>query len=90
MIPAKIRVRPLLSAQRALLGQVAASLRAVTCEWRDTHVQVQFIFDGEISDEDRDDVHAIGAEIIADFPAPWTISEDLLRETIPPTRDRWR
>ena len=74
-----IRVTLLLSVQRALLGSVPATLRAVTCDWEGTEIKLQFLFDGEIGERDRESVQVVGAEVIADFPSPWTISEEIRR-----------
>lgn len=79
MTDADIRLRLMLSAQRALLFSVPPSLRAVTCGWQETEVKLQFIFDGPISDTDREQAQVVGAEIIADFPPPWTIAEEIKR-----------
>jgi hypothetical protein len=56
---------------------------AVTCGWEGTGITLRFVFDGEIADQARDDAWIVGAEVIADFPAPWTISEDIVRLDYP-------
>lgn len=79
MIDADIRTRLLVSAQRALLFAVPPTLRAVTCGWQGTEVKLRFIFDGPISDDDQEGAQMIGAEVVADFPSPWTIAEEIER-----------
>ncbi|PWJ89764.1 MULTISPECIES: hypothetical protein [Mesorhizobium] len=74
-----IRATLLLSVQRALLGAVPHNLRAVTCGWEGTEIKLRFVFDGEIAEETYDDARIAGTEVVADFPAPWTISEDIVR-----------
>ena len=74
-----IRTSLLLSVQRALLGAVPPGLRAVTCGWVGTQITLRFVFDGEISEANTEDAQIVGSEVIADFPAPWTISEDIVR-----------
>jgi hypothetical protein len=74
-----IRAALLLSVQRALLGAVPHNLRAVTCDWEGTEIKLRFVFDGEIADESQETAWIVGTEVIADFPAPWTISEDIVR-----------
>ncbi|MEP6564002.1 MAG: hypothetical protein ABJB10_02620 [Mesorhizobium sp.] len=78
-----IRTMLLLSLQRALLGAVPHNLRAVTCGWEGTEVKLRFVFDGEIAEQDQEDAWIVGTEVVADFPAPWTISEDIVREDHP-------
>lgn len=80
---ADVRVQLLLSLQRALLGSVPASLRSVTCGWEGTTIKLQFLFDGAISEDDEEDAWIVGSEVIADFPSPWTISEDIARLDYP-------
>jgi hypothetical protein len=78
-----IRASLLLSVQRALLGAVPGSLRAVTCHWEETEIKLRFVFDGEIDDDDYEAAGIVGSEVIADFPAPWTICEDIVRVDYP-------
>jgi hypothetical protein len=78
-----IRTALLLSVQRALLGMVPASLRAVTCDWLGTQIQLQFVFDGQIAEDDFEAAQIAGTEVIADFDAPWTITEDIFRLDYP-------
>ncbi|PWJ94657.1 MULTISPECIES: hypothetical protein [Mesorhizobium] len=78
-----IQPRLLLSVQRALLGAVSPNLRAVICGWAGVEIKLRFVFDGEIAEENLDDVRIVGAEVAADFPAPWTTSEDVARLDYP-------
>jgi hypothetical protein len=78
-----IRTRLLLSLQRALLGAVSPGLRAVTCGWEGVEIKLRFVFDGEIAEEDSEDAGIVGAEVAADFPGPWIISEDIIRLDYP-------
>lgn len=75
----QLRAFLLLSVQRALLGVVPAALRAVTCDWQAKEIRIQFVFDGEIADDDRECVQIAGTEVIADFASDWTISEEIIR-----------
>lgn len=68
-----------LSLQRALVGAVPPSLRAVTCGWAGTEVQIRYIFDGPINPDEHEDMLCVGTEVIADFPSPWTIDEQAVR-----------
>jgi hypothetical protein len=67
-----------LSAQRALLGNVTPQLRAVSVDTdpESKRVSVRFVFDGEPSESVRDAASCAAAEMIADYPDPWTIHED--------------
>ena len=75
----EIRTRLLLSLQRALLGAVPPALRQVSCGWSGTEITLRFVFHGPISDADRETAQIVGSEVIADFPDPWTITEDIIR-----------
>ena len=78
-----IRTALLLSVQRALLGAVAPDLRAVSCGWAGTEITLRFVFDGEIAEANTEAAQIVGAEVIADFPAAWTIREDIVRLDYP-------
>ena len=78
-----LSIRLRLSAQRALLGAIPASLRAVTIGWKRTEIMMHCIFDGEISDDDRELLNIAATEIIADFSAPYTISFECFRLDAP-------
>jgi hypothetical protein len=82
--PAQIRVRLLLSIQRALLGAVPATLREVACGWEGTEVKLRFVFDGEIDTDDYEGAQIVGSEVIADFSEPWTILEEIFVSTTRP------
>jgi hypothetical protein len=73
------RASLLLSVQRALLGEVSPALRGVTVGWHDHVIQLRSYFDGPISDEDRESLSCVATEVIADFPEPWTIEEEVIR-----------
>ena len=72
------RVALLLSLQRALLGEVVPQLRQASIETNaDRHlVRVRFEFDVEPDEALRARYSVVGTEVIADFPAPWTIDEE--------------
>ena len=75
----EMRRKLLLSVQRALLGAVPAALRAVTCGWDGTTIKLHFVFDGEITSDDFEVAQVVATEVIADFTAPWTIDEQIVR-----------
>jgi hypothetical protein len=68
-----------LSVQRALLGSVPATLRAVSVAVSDRCIHFRCCFDGPASDDDKELLSQAATEIIADFSEPWTISETLFR-----------
>jgi hypothetical protein len=69
----------LLSVQRALLGAVSPALRAVTAETRATEVRLRFVFDGPIDEGDLEAARIAGTEVIADYPSPWIINDEMVR-----------
>ncbi len=62
-----LRTRILLSAQRALLGEVPPSLRMVALDWDEKRIHLQCYFDGPVSEEDRESMESVTTEMIADF-----------------------
>lgn len=79
----ELRIGLLLSLQRALLGAVSPGLRSVTCGWEGTEIRLQFLCDGEISEDDEETARIAGTEVIADFPSPWTMTEEIDRYDYP-------
>ena len=79
MTAADIRLNLLIFRQRALLFAVPPTLRAVTCGWQGTEVKLRFLFDGPISEDDEESARIVGSEVVAGFPAPWTIDDEIER-----------
>jgi hypothetical protein len=74
----ELRVRLLLSIQRALLGEVTPNIRAVTAQIDAQTIVLRWIIDGEISDNFRCDLSAVGTEVVADFETH-QIAEEFIR-----------
>lgn len=60
----------LLHIQRALVGQVSSSLRAVVLRLNGNSALIKFFFDGEITDLDWSDVHGVYGEGLAYYYDP--------------------
>ena len=78
-----LRAELLLSLQRALVGAVPASLRAVTCDWDEAKITLRFVFDGPVDPDDEEGMRAVGAEVIADFPPHVALDEQIVRADHP-------
>ena len=63
-----LRIKALLSAQRALIGEVTTNMRAAALKVEDSSIELRIFFDSEISEEDEENVRVIETEIMADFP----------------------
>jgi hypothetical protein len=68
-----------LSAQRALWGRVPQSLRAFSIELNENVIRVRSIFDETMAEADKELLSEAGSEIVADYPAPFTIDEEFLK-----------
>ena len=63
-----LRVRVLLSVQRALVGEITPEMRAVSVEWSPKEVLLRVFVDGLVADQIRDDFDAsVVTQIMADF-----------------------
>ena len=62
-----------LSARRALLGAVGPSVRAVSVGARDKVILFRALVDPDVTDEEREDLEVAATEVIADYPAGWTL-----------------
>ena len=78
----ELRVRLLLSIQRALLGEVAPNIRAVTAAMNESTITLRWIIDGEIADDLRIDLSGVGAKVVADFETH-RIVEEFIRSDAP-------
>ena len=74
----------LLSLQRALLGEVPASLRQASIEADPVLQIVRLRFEyAELDDEGQEGCSCAATEVIADFPAPWTLDEQHVVVAVP-------
>lgn len=78
-----LRAELLLSLQRALVGAVPASLRAITCDWAETKVTLRYVFDGPVCPFEADTMMAVGAEVAADFRDTVAVDEQIVRADHP-------
>lgn len=78
-----MRTRVLLSLQRALLGEVFPSLRAVTAEWVPERVQFWAYVDGEPRHEDIEALSCVSAEVAADFEPGVEVDHHVVRKDAP-------
>jgi hypothetical protein len=63
----ELRIRVLLSLQRALLGEIPPSLRGVTVGWDSSEIIIHCFFDGEISEDDHESMEVVATEVLASF-----------------------
>jgi hypothetical protein len=75
--PADLR----LSVQRALVGQVSPSLFGACIDLRDEQVVLTFYVAPNLSDDERDDLYAPGAMVIADCPDHYGIEQRFVEVT---------
>ncbi|MGY3451080.1 hypothetical protein ACVILH_003422 [Bradyrhizobium sp. USDA 4353] len=71
-----------LSVTRALLGEVTPSLRAVQFDLVDRNIDIFCIFDGSMSEDDRESMSCVETEVMADFPDA-TVRAHCLRIDLP-------
>ena len=69
--PHSIRLR--LSAQRALLGAVGPSVRAVSVAYRDESIVFQAFVDPDVTDAEREDLDDAAGDVVDDYPSGWTL-----------------
>ena len=74
-----LKAELLLSLQRALVGVVPASLRAVTCDWAEAKITLRYIFDGPMAPDDEESMRVVGAEVVSDFPPHMALDEQFVR-----------
>lgn len=63
-----LRTTVLLSTQRAALGLITSNIRGITTQWDDASILLKAIYDSPVTNEDRERLEEMAAEIAADFP----------------------
>lgn len=72
-----------LSAQQALLGNIPASLRAVSVEYRAHQIACRCVFDGPPTEDDQELLSCAMTEMLADYREPYTLEEEYLYLSYP-------
>jgi hypothetical protein len=62
-----------LSAQRALLGAIGPSVRAVAVAYRDKSIVFQAVVDPEATAAERYGLSDAAGDVVADYPTGWTL-----------------
>ena len=62
------RINVMLSLQKALIGAITPHLRAVNIAWDMHRIDIYFIYDGEISEDDQEESECAATEVLANFP----------------------
>lgn len=65
MSDTELRVSVLLTMQVALLGNINQNVRGVTCKWDRETIILRAIFDGPISNDDRELIELAATEVLA-------------------------
>jgi hypothetical protein len=63
----EIRTRILLSAQSALLGNITANVRCVSCDLDSGNIILRAVFDGEVTDVDIQSMEEVGSQMASHF-----------------------
>lgn len=74
-----LREEVLLTLQRALVGAVPASLRAVTCDWAEAKITLRYIFDGPVGGDDVVDIMAVGEDVMSHFRDTMALDEQIIQ-----------
>ena len=54
--------------QSSLLGAIRPNIRAVACRWDFNSIYIRSVYDGEISDLDKESMGDVTTEVISHFP----------------------
>jgi hypothetical protein len=83
----------ILSFNRAMWGEIPWSLRRISTKMEEKLIKVQFVFDGAISEDDRESAGEIATGVIADHPE-YQIREEYARidepQLMPDLTEGWR
>lgn len=76
-------IKARLSLQRALLGEVSQTLRAVVFSMSGLILDGRFYFDGPISQEDEESASCVESEVLADYDQEYMITMRCVRIDFP-------
>ena len=82
----ELRRDVLLVTQVALLGEISAAVRGVTVAWSKDEISIRAVFDGPVSESDKESMECVGSEVIASFPEH-TINVEVVRCDMPASID---
>ncbi len=77
------RIKILLSVQRALLGAIVPNLRRIFLDWNENEIRFYFVFDGDFSEEDQEEMECVAFEVSCDFDDDEKIVTNYLRIPAP-------
>lgn len=63
----ELRAQVLLSAQKALLGEIYPAIRAIVVGFSDQEITIRFYFDRIPTEDDFENASVVATEMIADF-----------------------
>jgi hypothetical protein len=72
-----------LSIQSALLGAITENIRNIAVDISENKIMLYFIINGEISDDDKENISIIETEVIADFEDNFDIESIVKRIDYP-------
>ncbi len=72
-----------LSTQRALVGHVTPNIRRVYIRHRPDYIELLAVFDGDVSDADRERMEEVTTEIVSDFPEIDLVVANCIRTDAP-------
>ena len=75
-----LRNRVLIGLQIALLGEVFPTLRALWVEWSAGAIQLRWLVDGPVSDEDKSSISSVETEVQAQFDPGLEVSSVIVSE----------
>ncbi|MEH7482627.1 hypothetical protein V7157_16530 [Neobacillus drentensis] len=73
----------ILSCQRALLGAIPYKLRGLTVKLENKTLYWKGYFDGEPTEEEKEILSVVCAEVIADFPIIKVVEEEYINHSFP-------
>jgi hypothetical protein len=63
-----LRTTLLLTIQFALLHEITPNIRGITCGWDESKIMINFYFDGEFTEEEKESMECVATEVIASIP----------------------
>jgi len=67
MDDSNMRVSLMLSTQVGMLGNITPNIRMITCGWKEEEILIRAVFDGLITEENKELIELIATEVVADF-----------------------
>lgn len=79
----ELRITVLLCSYQGMIGNISKDLRMITIDWGFKFYKIRAVYDRPITDDDRDDIGVISAEVLASVSTMVDCKEEVEYSNLP-------